>query len=77
MQEDHMREFVTLVTSKDCPGVSWGGQWYEAIDGRVKVPREAVPELTRAVHGNRVATELELHPLEHRVAQTLHLRKKA
>lgn len=73
-------EFVTLVTPAGCPGVSYGGVWYSAMDDRVRVPAKAVPELTRWLHGNRVATEAD-EPRKadepRGLAQTLHMKKRA
>jgi hypothetical protein len=42
---------------KDCTGVSWNGAWYEVVDGYLTVPKEAIPELTRPIHGFVVSTE--------------------
>ena len=64
-------EFVTLVTQPGCPGVSWGGDWYPTTNGRVRVPAAAVPELTRAIHGNTLAPKDEA---PRGLAQTLHLK---
>jgi hypothetical protein len=48
---------VTLKTQPGCSGVSHNGEWYPAVNDRVRVPASALNELLRPIHGNALVPD--------------------